>query len=213
MSGWADAPATASDYWSTDEAHDQFRRTGIAVVQRFLNKAVAATYADLLAEKAEGWPRVVKTVDNEAARGLRSAWVANEDRVRCDAPELAALTGPIRLVAEAVVRRPVIESPHPGSACTAKVYGPGDEQGPHRDSNPLTGLLLLRGAPPMFERGPVVTASPGDLVVFQGRRWWHYSPPPPGCPGYKMVFVVNLYHPEDVWRPADQDARIYGAPT
>lgn len=157
-----------------------------------------------------GFPRIEREVANDGALGRRAAHVGDQDAVLAVLPEVRGALPGIRLLAETVVRRPVITSPY-RSGITGKVYEPGDEQGPHRDSNPLTALLVLQGPAPVFADPASGWMPPGDcgglLFVFQGRRLWHHVPP---NGGRKAVIVFNLYHPEDTWRPPDQDVRIYG---
>ena len=174
---------------------------------RYMDPALALQWADRLA--AANFPRIERWVDNDGAVGRQAAHVGDEDAVLAALPEVAGALPGIRLLAETVVRRPVILSPH-RSGITGKVYEPDDAQGLHRDSNPLTALLILQGRAPRF---PALNLDSdydfaGVLLVFQGRRLWHCVP---AGTSRKVSVVFNLYHPEDTWRPADQDARIYGA--
>lgn len=203
---WADAPQSFSDYWHPDDAHATWRSSGLAAVQ-LLPSWLALQLADRYEEASVDWPRVEKMATGTRASGRRASSLVSGKAAQDWCPEVDALIEPIRLIAESVVRRPVCRA-HLGSEMTVKVYGEGDEQGPHLDSNPLTALLILDGGPPEFIDMPTLPSlDPGAMLLFQGRRLWHRVPP---VADRKVSVVINLYHPEDQWRPAVQDALIYG---
>jgi hypothetical protein len=212
MGVWDEAPDTASWYVDLAEQHHAYRTYGVCRVRGFLSADRAAALAHVArgAATADGWKRVERDANCEGAKGRRASYVADAAQVHHSVPAIYYLIDPVRMLAETVVRRPVIDTDGPGSV-TVKVYGPGDEQGPHRDSNPLTALLILEGAAPYFTgmaavNDALIDTGPGDLLIFQGRRHWHSVKPSPG----RVTAVYNLYHPEDRWRPAGQDRRVYG---
>lgn len=110
-----------------------------------------------------------------------------------------------------------ITSPWPRSSVNVKVFGPGDEQGWHYDTNPLTALLYLtatnnatgtRIRVPGCGDVPVI-AQPGDLLLMDGRRLLHHVPPvPPG--GQRVTVPLNYYLPGDCERPEGIDRLVYG---
>lgn len=194
---FADAPETASWYYAPEEQHSQFRGRGVAML-RYMDPALALQWADRLA--AANFPRIERWVDNDGAVGRRAAHVGDEDAVLAALPEVAGALPGIRLLAETVVRRPVILSPH-RSGITGKVYEPGDEQGPHRDSNPLTALLVLQGPAPVFAELPspaglacrVPVVSLGDPSPLRGAG---VLPAVAQCAARGVPAAANL-----AWRP------------
>lgn len=229
-SPWDSAPETPCDWWSIDDARLTFRRHGFGLLP-LLDRLDAVEMALTLQASAElhepGWNRVEKDAagvngaaptgrqqrPGSAAYGRRAAWVAPTSAAYASVPALAPLAGVVRRLAEGVTGRPVTPCPYPESACTVKVYQPGDEQGPHRDSNPLTGLLILRGELPVLRdldvpEWPLGRDMTGWLAIFQGRRLWHGVPRLANGPS-KVVAVYNLYHPGDTWRPDGIDRIIY----
>jgi len=224
VSAWADAPETPCGWWSLDDARDSFRRYGAARVP-LLSESVASTMAatalmrtasmkriDFIANGADGAaPQGRQVRPESAAYGRRAAYVADTDLAYRMLPALEPLADVCRSIAEGIAGRPVIASPYHESACTVKVYDVGDEQGPHRDSNPITALLVLSGHMPTLRDLTLPgwdEPATGHLAVFQGRRLWHGVEP---VTDVKVVAVFNLYHPGDTWRPAQLDKLIYGA--
>ena len=117
-----------------------------------------------------------------------------------------------------ITSRTVITSPYLSSSVTVKVYDrPGDGQSWHRDTNPLTAMLILtetrgsHGTQVELRDGSILSLEnePGDLWVMLGRELRHSVPPLP--PEHVRVTVpLNYYHPDDVWRPEGIDGMIYG---
>lgn len=115
--------------------------------------------------------------------------------------------------------RPVITSPYGSSAISLKVYHqPGDRQGWHYDTNPLTGLLILTetdgdyGTEVQMRDGTTLTLrnDPGDLWVMLGRELKHRVLPLPEGK-VRVTVPLNYYHPNDTWRPEGMDERVYGS--
>lgn len=133
-------------------------------------------------------------------------------------PELMGWYQAARPLIETVVDREVILSPYERSQVTVKVYHrPGDEHGWHRDTNPLTALLILTdthgdyGTEIEERDGSTLHLrnNAGDLLLMQGRELRHRVPPLPQ--GYWRVTVpLNYYFPDDVWRPDGTDELVYG---
>jgi len=141
---------------------------------------------------------------------------------------------------ELVTHSPVVQSPHGHSRVTLKHYGPGDVQGWHYDTNPITLLFFLTdcpvggelivapyGAPasdemrmdavpltdvlaadPMLGRWSIRPAA-GDILLMAGRRFVHAVRMQPTTSD-RIILAVNLYHPDDLWRPPSIEAVIYG---
>jgi hypothetical protein len=118
----------------------------------------------------------------------------------------------VRAAAAAALSLPVLLSTHHESSVTAKLYGPGDSQGWHLDTNPVTGLLLLRVSPHVSPiiwedvdgRIRCLACSSGDLVVFEGKRIRHCVPW--HGPGDATVMILfNMYLPDDNSRPEEMD--------
>lgn len=223
MSAWADAPETPCGWWSLDDARDSFRRYGAARIP-LLDPVTATLMADgaiasmhrmkridFIANGADGAaPQGRQVRPESAAYGRRAAYVADTNLAYTILPGLRALASVARVLAEGIAQRPVLVSPYHDSACTVKVYDVGDEQGPHRDSNPITALLVLQGNMPTLRDLTLEgwdEPATGHLAVFQGRRLWHGVEP---VTSPKVVAVYNLYHPGDTWRPPTVDKLIYG---
>jgi hypothetical protein len=155
-----------------------------------------------------------ETLDEGGA--YRHALLEGETVRRC-LPELYGFYLGLPLSVEAIVCRPIVLSPYPRSAVNVKFYeAPGGEQGWHRDTNAVTALLYLTddGHPTVVEnlRGEVedIGHQPGDLLLMQGRRCRHHVPPmSPGTPA-RLTVPLNLYHPDDTWRPEAIDSLVYG---
>lgn len=98
----------------------------------------------------------------------------------------------------------------PEHTYTVKLYAPGDYQGMHRDTNPVTVLMFLTesnspdfpGDPEWSER----PMQPGDVAVFDGRV--------PHCVHTtaedRVTVVWSLYTPEAPERPEWADTLVYG---
>jgi hypothetical protein len=138
--------------------------------------------------------------------------------VRAELPELWGFYLALPHAVEAVVCREIIRSPYPRSAVNVKIYrAPGGTQGWHRDTNAVTALLYLTddGHPTVVEnlRGEEeeIPHEAGDLLLMQGRRCRHWVPPmSPDTPN-RLSVPLNLYHPDDTWRPEGIDDVVYGS--
>jgi len=144
---------------------------------------------------------------SDAGEG-RQGWVGDCSVVKALLPEL--LEWPLcgRLIA-AACRLDVRATPGPWhrSHATLKVYGPGDGQGLHVDTNPITVLLLLMG-----EGGPetghgVHPLAPGQALVFRGGDIPHRVRP---ASAWRVTVPLNFYTPDDMHRPDYADALVYG---
>ncbi len=136
---------------------------------------------------------------------------------------VASLAEHARQLAEHRLGVPVHASPHHRSACTAKVFGPGDYQGWHLDTNPIAVLAYLTGgrdfaggdiiavdltdhtAPPQVER---LHPNAGDLVLVRGGHAWHGVEKI--ADGHRITLGFNLYLEPATPRPASVDAWIFG---
>lgn len=132
-------------------------------------------------------------------------------------------------------RREVVTSPYPKSAITLKHYGPGDNQGWHYDTQPVTVLLWLTDCPkggelvfvpegkPATEQGgqdivdvigdaPLFVLRPhaGQVTCFSGRRYVHKVKFQPD-PSDRLMLALNYYFSDDLWRPDGIDNVVYGS--
>lgn len=211
-----------------DIAHD-YHRDGYALIPYTMTfvDVVARQVVELVDEGAA--VRVDRQATNrDAAAGTDKGGayhhhVIEGDVVRTRLPLLWGWYESVRWLAEAVTMRPVILSPYDRSAVNVKVYTEGDEQGWHLDTNAVTALLYLTDVPakygtillpvprhPEDEPDPVQHAvTAGTLLLMQGRRVLHRVPKlGPDAP-LRITAPLNLYHPDDTWRPADIDDVVY----
>jgi hypothetical protein len=138
--------------------------------------------------------------------------------VRASLPELWGFYLALPLAAAPIVCREIVLSPYPRSAVNVKLYeAPGGTQGWHRDTNAVTALLYLTddAHPTVVENllgvEEEIEHRPGDLLLMQGRRCRHHVPSmPEGAPA-RITVPLNLYHPDDTWRPDGIDDLVYGA--
>lgn len=127
-------------------------------------------------------------------------------------PVVRGLNADVIAVAEAVTQRKCIASPYPRSAVTLKHYGPGDVQGFHLDTNPLSILVALTDCPVggelivhTFDGGRrVIRMAAGDVLIFDGRSMPHVVQRQPDGAD-RILLSFNTYYPEDTWRPAAID--------
>ena len=207
-------PPSPFAWKSCEDAAREFRTNGRTRLPGFLSKNEAATYADaairaamngdlLRIEREAGWCENNPIEMPEPYR----VWIADAVALRDKFPALHAFADPIRLLAEMVVGRPVIGCPYPRSVATLMVYGPDDCHSTHRDSNPLTVTLNLRGPAAKIGDNAPPDVEPGTLAVFAGRELWHSVPE---REGWKVTVNYNLYYPADTWRPEGRDDDVYG---
>lgn len=209
-----DAPRTAFRRWHPETSQQTYALHGRVTVPGFLDAGTALDLADMAADHVHRMPRI--DLDSRPARNLDEGgpyhhWAAPTDLSLTILPVLDGLYHAARLVTEAVTCRPVILSPYPQSRITLKVYGFRDCQGWHRDTNPVTALLVLRGSSPTFGARQIdrpAPVAPGSLLVFAGRHFRHMVPAEERRVP-KVAVAFNLYHPEDTWRPADMDGLVY----
>lgn len=144
--------------------------------------------------------------------GPRSYSVVEHDHLR---PYIPQLSESYAAVVDEMKRRGYAarESPYSKSAVTAKRFAPGDKQGWHLDTNPLTALWLTRAprrTPALIWDDALGTthslsASDGDMVLFEGRKVRHCVPEVQPDDVIEMV-LFNIYLDDDLWRPEGMDA-------
>jgi hypothetical protein len=189
---------------------------GVAVVPRFVDASeiggtveseLEATGEKLVRARSES-PRLAILDEG----GERSYTVLGRNALESLLPEVPELYKQVQEAACAALSLPVLLSTHEESSVTAKIYGPGDSQGWHLDTNPVTALLLLRvtdGVPPVLwedveGRTRAVKCAAGDLAVFEGKRIRHCVPLH-GEDDATVMILFNLYLPDDSERPAEMD--------
>jgi len=145
--------------------------------------------------------------------------IADAEGVREILPELFGFYHGACVWLSYITGREVVTSPYGRSAITLKVYDrPGDGQGWHRDTNALTALLVLTDTDGDY--GTLVEGrnrehfhvrnKAGDLWLMYGRELRHMVPPvSEGV--FRVTVPLNYYFTDDLWRPEDADAMIYGA--
>jgi hypothetical protein len=144
--------------------------------------------------------------------GERSYTVLGRTALEAVLPEVAELYRSAQAASRAELSLPLQLSTHDESSATAKIYGPGDSQGWHLDTNPVTALLLLRvtdGVSPILwedleGRMRGVKCAAGDLVAFEGKRVRHCVPLH-GDDDATVMLLFNLYLPDDSERPPEMD--------
>lgn len=204
-----------------DEHREELRARGCTLVRRAVSPEVALDWA-ARARRASDQHRV--DWEQRPAEFLDDGepthhGILNGPQVRKVLPELFGWYELGVLVLSYLVDRPVITSPYGGSAVSLKVYDrPGDCQGWHYDTNPLTALLILTetdgdyGTEVQMRDGSTMCLrnEPGDLWVMLGRELKHRVLPLPEGK-VRVTVPLNYYHPDDTWRPEGMDARVYGA--
>lgn len=136
--------------------------------------------------------------------------------VRTGLPAIDDLYADVVELATEVVGTKCIVSPYPRSAITLKRYGPGDDQGFHLDTNPLSILVALTDCPRggelivhTFDGGRrVVRMLAGDVLMFDGRSMPHVVPRQP-ADADRVLLSFNTYYPDDTWRPAAIDRVMF----
>jgi len=130
-------------------------------------------------------------------------------------PDLRDLYNMTRLVVGRMTREAVIASPYHLSQTLGISYANfGDQQGYHRDTQPITALLYLTAC----EGGDTVLTTfdgkerrirpeVGKLLIMQGRHVRHASAPV--TRGTKAVLAMNFYVEGDLWRPESLDDPDY----
>lgn len=203
-------------------AANDYERNGWVLIPSAVTASVALDWADRA--RAAVHDPTLGTILNKATSAARNMneggayrhGVVDSLQVRQVIPELFGWYEAARLLLESVVRRPVITSPYERSQITLKVYEEGGEHGWHRDTNPLTALLLLTetegdyGTEVEGRDGAVfnVRNQPGDLWVMAGRELRHKVPPVPAGL-WRCTVPLNYYHPDDTWRPDGMDDLVY----
>lgn len=212
-----DAPLT-EHYWTDfDALRDEYRRNGVVSLP-LVDADVARAWAEAAFDGAlHGmWPRSEGDFQGEQKFGTDggrfASWSIDRTMIDWHFRELVGLYHAVRLITEAITGRPVVLSPHYDSSITIKVYAPGDLLHWHVDSNPISALLILKGDTPKMHNPRTDVHYPprpadGSLLVFAGRLIPHGVA---AQTAWKATVPFNLYHPEDLWRPAGMDGLIYG---
>ncbi len=142
--------------------------------------------------------------------------VVDSEVVRAQAPAFDILYADAVRVASTVVARDCIKSPYARSAISVKHYGPGDIQGKHMDTNPVSVLAFITDCPQGGELviytldggRRLVRPKAGDLLIFDGRSQVHEVNEQPAFAD-RIIVSFNTYHPDDTWRPAAIDTVMY----
>ena len=71
-----------------------------------------------------------------------------------------------------------------------------------------TPLSEVLGGDPMLGRWSVRPQA-GDILLMAGRRFVHAVRAQPQTSD-RIILAVNLYHPDDMWRPPSIETVIYG---
>ena len=207
---------TTADCWAPRNCTFTTATAGVEVVAGFGDAArLAATVEPVLEASGErlarsraGSPRYAILDEG----GERSYTVLGRTALASVLPEAGELYEAVREAACTSLSVPAILSTHEESSVTAKTYGPGDSQGWHLDTNPITGLLMLRvteGVPPVLwedieGRVHALKCTGGDLAVFEGKRIRHCVPLH-GAADATVMLLFNLYLPDDRSRPPEMD--------
>jgi len=198
---------------------DELKLKGGVLIKGFVEPNVALEWAERA--KAGIQSRIDRPVIEAKELdegGERHGKIADAFEAEKVLPEIFGLYQGARLFLSELIERPVICSPYPRSTVTLKVYDrPGDQQGWHRDTNPLTALLIATetlgnyGTEIEARDGSVFNLEnqPGDLWVMYGRELRHRVPSIPEGK-WRVTIPLNYYHPDDVWRPQGTDNLIYG---
>ena len=192
---------------------------GGVLIKRFVAPDIALEWAERaragVKNRMERESGEVKNLDEG---GAYSHGIASASQAKEILPEVFGLYQSTTVFLSDLIGREVISSPYPESSVTLKVYDrPGDQQGWHKDTNPLTALLILTetkgdyGTEIEFKDGTVANLEnePGDLWVMFGRELRHRVPSVPEGK-WRVTIPLNYYHPDDTWRPADMDSLVYG---
>lgn len=192
---------------------------GGVLIKNYVSPEVALQWAEHARAKVSNrMQRDSGEIKNLDEGGAYSHGIASASQVREILPEMFGLYQSTTTFLSLLIDREVITSPYPESSVTLKVYDrPGDQQGWHKDTNPLTALLILTdtkgdyGTEIEFKDGTVghLENEPGDMWVMFGRELRHRVPSVPEGK-WRVTVPLNYYHPDDIWRPADMDALVYG---
>lgn len=150
--------------------------------------------------------------DSIGSRGEHAYFrLMDADSALTIAPELFDRYQRVADIATMIVRRQVITSPHWRSSINLRIYGPGETEGLHTDTNPLSALAFLsEGAPLQIEvNGHMVDVDPvpGCLAVFDGNVMPHRVPPVQDQ--FRVTAPMNVYYPGYTDRPAWIDRLCY----
>lgn len=202
-----------------DSYREEFIRDGFTLVKGAIRPETALLWAerarDKVGNRVDRTHGEAKNLDEGGAYHYRAANAYETHEIL---PELFGWYETAPLWLQHIVQRDVICSPYPSSAITLKVYDrPGDEQGWHLDTNPLTVLLILTATQgdygtEMETRSGThfnLKNDPGDCFVFLGRELRHRVPPLP-TNHWRVTIPLNYYHPDDTWRPEGMDDIVYG---
>lgn len=203
------------------EHADEYATKGYTLIPRMVTPEIALEWAYRARDAITDDTRLVRSGYTEGVLdegGDRAHGILDAYGVRAIIPELFGWYEAARTLIETVVRRDVIVSPYMRSQITLKVYHQaGDQHGWHRDTNPLTALLILTntvgnyGTEVEGRDGRIFNLknTAGDLWLMQGRELRHRVPPlPEGA--FRVTVPLNYYHPDDVWRPEGTDELVYG---
>jgi hypothetical protein len=206
----------SADRWVSRQCTVTTSTKGVAVIERFGETAeLAGAIESELEVKGERLVRSRSDVPRLAILdegGERSYTVIGRTALSSVLPDIAERYDSVRHAADTALDLPVLLSTHEESSVTAKTYGPGDSQGWHLDTNPVTALYLLRvspGVPPVLwedaaGRTHALKCSAGDLAIFEGKRIRHCVPLHEDGDTTVMV-LFNLYLPDDRTRPPEMD--------
>lgn len=202
---------------SADE-RAELHRTGLVVIpgrfdgshQLDAARRVAAQGERVARDAGEPLPGLL---DGGGAYSYRAA---DADAVEEGLPDFAAWYRAQPVALTSAFGRDVVVSPYPRSAFTLKLYGPGDQQGWHYDTNPVTVLLWLTSSPPegalevRDRTGEVRRVAPraGSILLMWGRELWHRVLPQPER-AERIMVALNYYFADDTWRPEGIDSLIY----
>lgn len=203
---------TLKELWTDNdkEAKEYFDKYGIFLGNSFISLGWATKMANFA--KVD-----VHRVRNDAVGSLGERgkyWVISGPNVRKIWPEsdLKVEYDWFVQLAQAVSGdRKVIKSPYSLSDVNFKVYGPGDTQGVHYDSQPLSALLFLTNGSPLEIKlltGEWVKIDPQPCMyaIFKGREMPHRVLPGETT---RVSMPFNLYYEDDQDRPDWIDEAIY----
>lgn len=201
------------------EYQDELKLKGGVLIKGFVEPSVALDWAERARSGVKNrMERESGEVKNLDEGGAYSHGIASASQVKEILPEMFGLYQSTAAFLSLLIERDVITSPYPESSVTLKVYDrPNDQQGWHKDTNPLTALLILTetkgnyGTEIEFNDGTAgnLENNPGDLWVMYGRELRHRVPSVPEGK-WRVTVPLNYYHPDDTWRPADMDKLVYG---
>jgi hypothetical protein len=188
-----------------------FQQGDVIQITDFIDGALAETLASRAVEMVDG--HGIKR-DGYPKRGGRSLHaILDGFVVDKHFRELAEIYDRARALAEAVVQKDVVLSPHQRSGVNIRVYrGAESEDGWHYDSNPLSALLYLTngGQPTQFQvtESSLMDIYPraGTLLLFEGRSKLHHVPKGSEL---RVTCPLNLYYVTDLARPDRVDQVLF----